>query len=296
MSKLVSVIIVSYNTSEILKDCLNNLKDAYTPLEVIVVDNNSPDDSADMVGNDFPWVKLIANTNNVGLAVASNQGYKASKGDYLLYLGSDAFPKLGTIKGMVNYMDENKNVGAATAKLVLRSGDLDPDAHRGFPTPWAALTHFSSMNKVFPKSRLFNQYFMGYADLSSPHEIDLCISHFMMIKREAMVALGGWDEDYFVYGEDVDFCYRLKAAGWKVMYLPQWEAVHYKGAGVGIRKETRDITKATKETRLSSRRRTTQAMELFYKKHYYKKYPTFVTGFVLFGIKILSKLRVLIAK
>lgn len=296
MNKKVSIIIVSFNTSGILKDCLNNLKDSYDPLEVIVVDNASSDNSAQVVKEEFKWVDFIENSENVGLAHASNQGYNRATGDYILYLGSDAFPDPGTISGMVKYMEIHPKVGAATAQLVLRDGTLDMDAHRGFPTPWAALTHFSHLNKFFPKSRILNQYFLGHKDLDTPHEIDMCISHFLLVRRNAIDQINGWDEDYFVFGEDVDFCYRLKQAGWKIMYLPQWQATHYKGPGTGIRKTSADITTVSKDIKLLARRKQTEAMEIFYKKHYSNKYPKFVTAFVLAGIKILSKIRIMITR
>ncbi|HSX39785.1 MAG TPA: glycosyltransferase, partial [Candidatus Saccharimonadales bacterium] len=179
-------------------------------------------------------------------------------------------------------------------KLLLRSGKLDMDAHRGFPTPWAAITHFSKLNKLFPESATLNQYFLAGRDMNSPHEIDLCISHFMLIKNEVFAKVGLWDETYFVYGEDVDFCYRVKQAGFKIMYLPQFSAVHYKGATVGIRKETSDIQNAATqsvETRKRMKLETTRAMKLFYEKHYSKKYPLIVRQFVYTGISFLESLR-----
>ncbi|MFZ5425089.1 MAG: glycosyltransferase family 2 protein [Patescibacteria group bacterium] len=287
----VSIIIVNYNTSEILKECLNNLYTIYSDFEIIVVDNNSPDDSVLMVRSNFPQVKLIENKENAGLAKASNQGYKLATKRFILYLGTDAFPEKDTISGMVEYFKQYSQVGAATPKLVTRDGNYDMDAHRGFPTPWAAITHFSSLNKVFPKSRLFNQYFIGWEDLNKPHEIDLCISHFMLIKRSVIEKIGLWDEDYFVYGEDVDYCYRIKQAGWKIMYLPQWQATHYKGVSVGVRRETKDITKAPAEVRKKMRVSTTHAMKLFYDKHYKGKYNAIVTNIVILGISFLGRVR-----
>jgi GT2 family glycosyltransferase len=292
MSKL-SIIIVNYNTVELLEKCLFNLQEMGLPKEVVVVDNGSNDGSAQRVKDNFPDVILVEAQNN-GLAVGSNLGLSRATGDYLLYLGTDAFPTQEVLAGIVEYMEENPEVGICTAKLVLRDGSPDPDAHRGFPTPWAALTHFSKLNKLFPKSKTFNQYFLGYKNFDEPHEIDLCISHFMFVRRKVFEDIGTWDEDFFVYGEDVDFCYRAKSAGWKIMYLPQFEVLHYKGAGVGIRKETKDIKTAastSEENKKRMRLETTKAMKTFYKKHYKDKYPKWLTGFVLFGIESLERLR-----
>jgi len=289
--KKLSIIIVNYNTKDVLRDCLNNLKDVYGDLEIIVVDNASNDGSAEMVKNEFKGILLIENDKNKGLAAANNLGYSIAGGEYLLYLGSDAFPNKKTIKGVIDFMDANKEVGISTCKLVLRDGRIDRDAHRGFPTPWASITYFIGLNKIFPKSKLLNRYFLGYQNMEVPHEIDMCISHFMMIRRDVFNTIGNWDEDFFLYGEDVDFCYRTKKAGWKIMYLPQFEAVHYKGVTVGVRKTSSDISPASVETKKLARDNTVKAMKLFYSKHYKKVYPAVVTVLVLAGIKLMEKIR-----
>src|SRR3989344_1506267 len=285
-----SFIIVNYNTRELLVQCLDNLKNIYPEKEIIVIDNGSGDDSAETVRANYPDVILIESQNN-GLAAASNIGLEKSRGDYLLYLGTDAFPGSDVILGILDFMEKNSQVGILTPQLKLRDGTIDMDAHRGFPTPWAALTHFSGLNKLFPKSKWFNQYFLGYRDMSEPHEIDLCISHFMFVRRKVFEQIGKWDQSFFLYGEDVDFCYRAKSAGWKIMYLPQFSVLHYKGVTVGIRKETRDISKADSATRSKMKTETTRAMRLFYEKHYKGKYPAWLTGLVIFGIEILTRFR-----
>ena len=289
--KKLSIIIVNYNTKDVLKDCLSNLKDVYGDFEIIVVDNASNDGSAEMVKNEFKGILLIENDKNKGLAAANNLGYSIAGGEYLLYLGSDAFPNKKTIKGVIDFMDANKEVGTSTCKLVLRDGRIDRDAHRGFPTPWASITYFIGLNKIFPKSKLLNRYFLGYQNMEVPHEIDMCISHFMMVRRDVFNTIGNWDEDFFLYGEDVDFCYRTKKAGWKIMYLPQFEAVHYKGVTIGVRKTSSDISPASVETKKLARDNTVKAMKLFYSKHYKKVYPAVVTVLVLAGIKLMEKIR-----
>lgn len=290
--KKLSVIIVNYNTKDILEKCLRNLSGKYPNIEMIVVDNGSSDGSSDMVKEQFSDVVVIDTQNN-GLAAGSNLGFKRATGDFILYLGSDAFPNGSTLTGIVDYLEGHIDVGIATCKLVLRDGNLDMDAHRGFPTPWASFTHFSGLEKLLPNLPLFNGYFLGYRDFEAPHEIDMCIAHFMLIRRKVFDDIGLWDEDFFVYGEDVDFCYRAKHAGWKVMYLPQWSAVHYKGVSVGIRKESKDISHVSREHKLKMLKSTTRAMQLFYKKHYAKKYPWIITRFVLWGISVLGFLRTL---
>lgn len=290
-NSLVSVIIVNFNTREVLEKCLANLLGSDVPLQIIVVDNASADGSAEMVGIKFPSVTLLALTENRGLACGYNRGLEIATGQYILLLGSDAFPEKGTIEGLVRFFEENTSVGLATGRLVLRDGHLDWDAHRGFPTPWKALTHFSGLEKLFPKSQIFGGYFLGWKDLDQPHEIDLCISHFMLIRKSVLETVGHFDEEFFVYGEDVDFCYRVKQAGWKIMYLPAWPVTHWKGVGVGLRKETQDVTKASQETRLRMVQESSRAMTIFYRKHYSTIYPKIVTGLILGAINYLGKIR-----
>jgi len=287
----VSVIIVNFNTVTVLRDCLLNLKDKYSNLEVIVVDNASVDGSAALVESQFSWVKLIKNDKNYGLSVASNKGLQMATGDYLLYMGTDAFPEQNTIEGMVSYMEKNPKVGIATCKLVMRDGNLDMDAHRGFPTLWTSITYFTKLSKIFPKSKLFNRYFQGWQNLDVPHEIDLCISHFMLIRRSVFKDLVSWNEEFFVFGEDVDLCYRAKRAGWKIMYLPQWTALHYKGTGIGIRKTSSDISPASEETKKRMMYERSRARKLFYEKYFLKGYPKVLVRLVTFSIDVLAKLK-----
>lgn len=292
----VSVIIVSYNTCTLLQACLQNLVTLTEAAEIIVVDNASSDGSAQLVQSHFPTVKLISLRENRGLTAASNLGLAAAHHEFLLYLGSDAFPSAGVIQGIAAYLHENPKVGIATAELRLRDGTLDMDAHRGFPTPWASLTHFSGLNKLFPHARFFNQYFLGGQDLSQPHEIDLCISHFLFTRRSLFEVIGQWDEDFFLYGEDVDLCYRAKAAGYKIMYLPQFTVTHYKGASVGVRSQTRDISRASNATKLRVTQLSTQAMARFYQKHLARHYPWLVNALVLTAIRLLGAMRLWRAK
>jgi GT2 family glycosyltransferase len=306
--KKVSVLISNTSTCDVMRLCLQNLekikKEEYPELEVVVGDNSSRDGSAEMVRTEFPWVKLVVNPNN-GLAAHLNVILGLATGDYYLYLGTDGFPKEGTIKGLVEYFEDPKNskVGAAAVKLLLRDGKQDMDGHRGFATPWSSFTHFTKLEKLFPKSRFFNGYFLTNEDLNKEHEIDMCITHFFFVRREVQTQVGPWDEDFVVYGEDLDMCYRIKEAGWKIMYLPQFIAEHWKGVTVG-RKETADVKTAdvtitlrgvdyTKgEFRIHMRILSTRAMELFYNKHLKKKYPFFITWIVMLTVKALYILRI----
>jgi GT2 family glycosyltransferase len=296
MNKL-SVIIVNFNTKDLLNLCINNLLDFAIPTEIIVVDNGSVDGSQELVESDYKNKVTLIKTENNGLAAGYNLGYKASTGDYLLYLGTDAYPKEDAVKQIVDYMEAHANVGAATARLVLRDGSVDMDAHRGFPTPLTSLFHFSRLNKLFPNSPVINKYFLAGNDLNTIHEVDVCIAHFMLVKRTVQEKVGLWDQSFFVYGEDVDFCYRIKEAGFKIMYMGNVEVLHFKGATVG-RKATSDLKNVAKTTDVVKKRipmETTRAMKLFYEKHYKNKYPFVVNFLVLSGISVLEKARVLLS-
>lgn len=291
-----SIIILNYNTVHLLRDCINNLQDIWSDYEIIVADNASPDGSAQMVRDEFssdPRIKLVAQKENLGISVSTNAALQIASGNYILHLGTDAYPTKEAIKALIDFMEAEQKVGMCTARLVTRNGKPDMDAHRGFPTPWVALTHFAKLNKLFPKSKLFNGYFMGWEDLNTIHDIDMCISHFMLIRREVYQDIKGWDEDYFVFGEDVDICYRTKQFGWHIVYVGTVEVLHYKGAGVG-RKTSADIktASATPEVKEKMVHARADAMRLFYKKHLMKKY--FILALpVLFLIWFLEQLRLL---
>jgi len=293
---LLTIAIINFNTRDLLQDCLHHLLSLpETPTlvaQVIVVDNASRDGSAQMVRSHFPRVTLIALPENRGLTVASNLALRLTQSEFLLYLGADAFPEPGALAGLVAYMAEHPQVGITTAQLRLRDGALDMDAHRGFPTPWASLTHFTGLNRLFPHSPTFNQYFLGGARLDQPHAIDLCISHFMLTRRQLFAVIGEWDEDFFLYGEDVDLCYRAKAAGYQIMYLPQFTVLHYKGASVGVRQQTSDLANASAETKLRVTKLSTEAMARFYRKHLAAHYPRLLNWTILGAIQRLGQLRV----
>ncbi|MGB9706634.1 MAG: glycosyltransferase family 2 protein [Microgenomates group bacterium] len=289
-----SVIILNYNTKDLLKDCLRSIRNsqlAISNYEVMVVDNVSTDGSVEMVKKEFPWVKLIVSKKNLGFAGGNNLGVCQAKGRYILFLNPDTIVMPNTFREMIKFMDSHPNVGAATCKIELPTGKLDEACHRGFPTPWSAFCHFSGLEKLFPKSKIFAGYILGWKPLGKIHEIDSGTGAFLLVRRKVGEALGWWDEDYFWYGEDLDFCYRIKKAGWKIYYVPKVKIIHYKGVSSGIRKESQQIAKVKKETKIRTIKASTQAMRIFYKKHYFNKYPRFLTWLVLRGIDVLEKIR-----
>lgn len=291
-----SIIIVNYNTRQLLDECLASLLAAAAPaagLEIIVVDNASSDGSQEMVREKFPQVHLIASEENRGFSAANNMGAVQANGRVLLFLNSDTVLSQEALVQPLDYVDAHSNAGAITVRLVYPNGERDPDNHRGFPTPWNAVCHFSGLGRLFPASPRFNGYFQSYADFEQTHAVPVIAGSFMMMPREVYDELGGWDEAYFFYGEDIDMCYRIHEAGYEIIYYPHVEVLHYKGASSGLRKESADIATPPKETRVKVARESVRAMEVFYEKFYSDKYSPAVTGLVLTGIRARGRLRIL---
>jgi len=297
-----SVIILSYNTKELLEKCLNSLvlsiKYHVLRAEIIVVDNGSTDGSVEMVKetiihNTKYNIHLIENQNNLGFAKGNNVGLTQATGKYILFLNSDTEVFPGSLSEAVDFMKNHPGVGALTAKTLLADGKMDPDCHRGFPTPWASITYFLGLEKLFPKSRLFGQYHKFFLDLNINHEIDAGAGAFMLIPRKVIDKIGAWDESYFFYGEDLDFNYRIKKAGFKVMFFAKPLLKHYKGASSGLRKESKNIAKNSKENRIRVAKASAQAMEIFYKKFYKDIYPGWLTSLVLGAIRVKGVFRIL---
>ena len=291
-----SIIILNYNTKDLLRDCLKSVKKAEKDsfrYQIIVVDNASTDSSAEMVKENFLWVELVVNKKNVGFAAGNNRGIKKSTGRYVLFLNPDTLVQPDTFKIMLNFMEKHPRVGAATCRVELPSGELDYSCHRGFPTPWSALAHFSGLAKLFRRMNFFSGYTLTHLPLNKTHEIDSGCGAFLIVRREAGEEISWWDEDYYWYGEDLDFCYRLKKKGWRIMFVPKTKIIHYKGAASGLKKDTKEITTATKETKIKAVKASTGVMRVFFRKHYQDRYPRIIYWLVMLGIDLLEKIRLL---
>jgi len=286
-----SIIIVNYKVRELLRQCLQSLAGA--GCEIFVVDNASKDGSVEMVQEEFPEVTLIASDENLGFAKANNLAIKESSGRYLLFLNPDTTVPPETLPEMIKLMDKNPRVGVATCFVELASGGMDLDCHRGFPTPWVSFCHFSGLAKLFPRSRIFGQYHQTWKDLTKTHEIDSCCGAFMIVRRTAMEEVGVWDEDFFFYGEDLDWCYRFQEKGWKIVFYPHVKIIHHKGASSGMKKSSQEVTMASRESKRRARQASTDAMRIFYEKHCRQKYPAVLNWLVLLGIKLMEKIRLL---
>lgn len=286
----ISIVIVNYNAKDFLRDCIRSVFDTVSSqvsYEVIVVDNASSDDSAKMISKEFGDKILLLNSKeNLGFSKGNNLGIKKAKGRYLLFLNPDTLMRKQTLEVLVEFMDKTPQAGAATCFVSLEDGTLDDGAHRGFPTPWNAFSYFSGLGKIFPRSQFFNGYNLGFKDLDKVHEIDALVGAFMFVRREAGEEVGWWDEDYFFYGEDLDFCYKLREKGWKIFFIPSVNILHYKGISGGIKKHSEHLSTADAQTKVRATRERFKAMKLFYKKHYMVKYPRVVTWLVFLGINM----------
>lgn len=279
-----SIIILNYNTKDYLKDCLLTIQESDTDgfiYETIIVDNASTDGSIEEIRNTKYAIRnllIIQNKKNLGFAAGNNVGVKKSSGRYVLFLNPDTVLEKNTLKEMIKFMDNHQEAGAATCKLLLPSGKLDESCHRGFPTPWNAFCHFSGLEKLFPKSKIFSGYLLGYLDKNKVHQIDSASGAFLLVRRGVGEQINWWDEDYFWYGEDLDFCYRIKENGWQIFFNPLVKTLHYKGASSGLKKQR-------------SAKSSTQVMRIFYQKHYLKRYPKILTWAVLRGIDLVERIR-----
>ncbi|OGG09900.1 hypothetical protein A2154_01580 [Candidatus Gottesmanbacteria bacterium RBG_16_43_7] len=226
-----SVVIVSYNTKQLLLVCLKSVFLSHITgmtFEVLVYDNRSSDGSASEVKREFPRATVIRGDQNIGYARANNIAIKKSHGRYILLLNSDTEVQTQTIQLMYDFMEENPQVAVSTCKLVLEDGRLDPACHRGFPYPWTALTYLVGLERLFPKSRLFGRYHLGYFNLEEDHEIDSPSGAFYLVRRDILFEAGLLDEQFFMYGEDLDLSYRIKQKGHLIMYHPRVIALHRK--------------------------------------------------------------------
>lgn len=286
-----SIIILSYNTRELLKNCILSIKKHEPALdyEIIVVDNASTDATASEIrsaklADEIRNLKIIENKKNLGFSKANNIGVTNAKGRYILFLNADTLIYSKTLQTMLEFMEEHKDAGAATCRIELPTGQLDDSCHRGFPTPWRAFCYFCRLSKIFPKFSWFAGYSLSFLDLNKIHEIDSCSGAFMIVRRRAGEEIDWWDEDFFWYGDDLDFCYRLKERGWKVYFVPTVKILHYKGVSSGIKGISKSLTRATRETRLKATNARFGAMRIFYQKHYLNKYPRFLTWLIMQAI------------
>lgn len=251
-----TVIIVNYNVKHYVGQCLDSLQKALDGIEseIYVVDNHSRDDSVRYLRQRYRWVHTIDCNHNLGFARANNIAYKQSKGDYVLLINPDTFVGEDTIRMALEFMDEHPNAGGAGVKMYNADGTLANESRRGLPTPMTSFYKMCGLCNRFPKSRRFGHYYMGYLGWDNPERIEVISGAFYLLRRTAIEKIGALDEDFFMYGEDIDLSYRLLKGGYENWYLP-YPILHYKG-------------ESTHKTSFAYVHVFYQAMLIFFRKHY----------------------------
>ncbi|MDH7515633.1 MAG: glycosyltransferase [Bacteroidota bacterium] len=253
---LVSVIIVNYNVRDLLANCLHSLRPALHGIthEIFVVDNDSDDGSVEMLERDFPAVRVFRNPENVGFARANNIALAHAAGDFILLLNPDTLVQEDTVATLIERFREHPDVGMAGCKILTPNGTLEPACRRSFPSPWVAFTKLTGLSALFPRSRLFARYNMTYRSEDETYEVDAISGSFMMLRREVYERVGGLDESYFMYGEDLDWCHRIRQAGWRILYVHETKIVHYGG-------------ESTRRSSIDAQTLFYRAMEVFVRKN-----------------------------
>lgn len=264
-----SVVIVNYNVKHFLEQCLISVFKALEGLngEVFVVDNNSVDGSVEMVIQKFPGVKLIANHFNAGFSKANNQALRISSGEYVLLLNPDTVVEEDTFKKVIQFMDEHADAGGLGVYMMDGKGRFLPESKRGLPSPAVAFWKLSGFSSLFPKSKLFGTYHLGYLDKEQVHSIDVLSGAFMLIRKSVLDQTGLLDEEYFMYGEDIDLSYRITQAGFKNYYFPKTRIIHYKG-------------ESTKKSSVNYVLVFYKAMVIFARKHFSPGHATLFSIFI----------------
>ena len=251
-----SVIIVSFNVRDYLYDCLNSVKSAADNIdcEIFVVDNNSDDGSSEMIRSEFPDVRLIINEYNRGFSVANNQAIKLSGGRFVLLLNPDTLVEKDTFTACINFMNNHSDGGALGVRMNNGEGRFLPESKRAFPTPLTAFFKIFGFSYLFPNSPLLNKYYLPQIMSRQTSLTEVIAGAFMFIRREALNKAGLLDEDFFMYGEDVDLSYRLMQNGYRNYYFPEIQIIHFKGRSTP-RKGYNDVLQFYKAMRIYSRKR-----------------------------------------
>ncbi len=278
-----SIVIVNYNVRYFLEQCLYSTLKACEGIEaeIFVVDNNSVDGSIKMVRDKFPEVQLIDNKSNKGYSKANNQALYKAKGQYLLLLNPDTLVEDDTLVKSIQFMDEHPDAGGLGVKMLDGKGKFLPESKRGLPTPSVAFYKVFGLSALFPKSKVFGKYHLGYLDKDKVHSVDILSGAFMLLRKEILDKIGYLDETFFMYGEDIDLSYRITQAGYKNYYYPETRIIHYKG-------------ESTKKSSLNYVFMFYNAMIIFARKHYSQKNARSLSFLINFAIYFRAFVSILI--
>lgn len=271
-----SIILVNWNTEDLTRQTLESVfkETKNLDFEVIVVDNNSTrDNSVEMIKREFPQVVLIENEDNLGFGRANNQGMKIANGDYIFLLNTDTIVLGGGINKLVDYLDNHPDIMRVGPKLLNEDRTFQYACRRKLPTPINSFFHLFGLVKIFKKNKKINEYKQYSTNPDKTEQVEAISGAAMMFRREVFDMTGGFDEDFFLYGEDLDFCKRIFDRGWKTVYVHDAEIIHLGGASTGKR-------------RTKSLINFYDSMWIYYKKHYYKDHNMFVRLVVYLGIKL----------
>jgi len=255
-----SVIILNYNVRYFLEQCVASVQEALSSIdgEIIVIDNNSSDDSCEMMKTRFPNVKLIENTLNLGFPKGNNIGVAQAKGDYICILNPDTVVAEDTFVKTLVFAEKQKNIGIVGCKLIDGTGNFLPESKRGVPTPFVAFTKIFGLYKLFPKTTLFNRYYAQHLSENETGKVDILVGAFMFMKRNLYLEIGGFDENCFMYSDDIDLSYMALKIGKLNYYYHETSVIHYKGEST------------VKDGLYMKRFR--EAMQFFYKKHFKRSF------------------------
>ena len=216
-----SIIIVNYNVKEFLQNLLNSISKASSNIskEIIIVDNASDDGSVEMIREKFPSAQLISNNKNLGFGKANNQALKIAKGKCVLLINPDTVVSEDTFDKLIQFFENNPGAGLVGCKILNPDGSLQLACRRSFPGPWTSFCKVTGLSNLFPNSKIFARYNLTYLSEDQTYEVDAISGSFMMMRKEVYDKVGGFDEEFFMYGEDLDLCYRIQIAGHKVFYV-----------------------------------------------------------------------------
>jgi len=276
-----SIIIVNYNVEYFLEQCLNSVYNALEGIdaEVFVVDNNSVDNSIEMVKVKFPSVKCIENTVNVGFSKANNQAISESNSEFILLLNPDTVVEESTFRKVIDFMKNHTDAGGMGVRMVDGKGRFLPESKRGLPTPAVAFYKIFGLSKLFQKSPKFNRYHLGYLAENKNHEVDILSGAFMLLRSEVLEKVGLLDETFFMYGEDIDLSYRIQLGGWKNYYCSDTTIIHYKG-------------ESTKKSSVNYVFVFYRAMVIFAEKHFSKNHAKSFSTLINFAIYLRASLAI----
>jgi GT2 family glycosyltransferase/lipopolysaccharide/colanic/teichoic acid biosynthesis glycosyltransferase len=270
-----TIIIVNYNVKEFLEQSIISIKKSCKNIQyqLFVVDNGSSDGSVELVQKKFPEARLFRNIENKGFAAANNQAIRQAQGEYILLINPDTIVQEDTFSVILSFFEEHPDCGMVGCKILNPDGSLQLPCRRSFPTPWVAFTKITGLSKLFPQSKLFGRYNLTYLSPDETYEVEAISGSFMFFRQQVIDDVGYLDESFFMYGEDLDWCFRIREAGWKIFYLPETKIIHFKGG-------------SSKKSEVDLTLQFYRAMKLFVEKHYHNRYLHVPQWLLMLGITL----------